>query len=354
MLNVLYAGSPDASAKTLELLLNDSYHALSNDASSEATYRIVGVLTNPPSAQGRHKELIPTDVAQCAMKWNETHTGAENQIAIFTPEHLDGACREEIEKVHADIVVCFAYGHIFGPKFLALFKFGGINLHPSLLPKYRGCTPVNAALLNCDSETGISIQKLALAADEGDLLVQQTIPLTGKETAETLLNDSAEKGALFLATILRFTAEHNELPPATPQSGEASYCPLIKKEDGIIDWKNPAKKIDAQIRAYTPWPGCFTTANGVQLRILTAYADVSSAADASTASGTAVLAANNSTASGTTVPGTVVAFDKPRGIIIQCGEGVLVVQELQWQAKKAMDYKSFMNGARDFIGTVLV
>ena len=346
MLNVLYAGSPDASAKTLELLLNDS--ASLNETAAHCAgaavaqaYRIVGVLTNPPSAQGRHKELIPTDVAQCAMKWNEAHAGsAENQIALFTPEHLDAACREQIEKVHADVVVCFAYGHIFGPKFLALFKFGGINLHPSLLPKYRGCTPVNAALLNCDSETGFSIQKMALAADEGDLLVQQTISLTGKETAETLLNDAAVKGAASLTQILRATAEHNELPPATPQTGVASYCPLIKKEDGAINWKNPAQKIDAQIRAYTPWPGCFTTANGVQLRVLQAYA---ASAEEN----------NNSAEKASAVPGTVIAFDKPHGILIQCGEGVLVVQELQWQAKKAMDYKAFMNGAHDFIGTVL-
>ena len=184
MLKVLYAGSPEASAKTLALLLNESLNEKSN-------YKIVGVLTNPPSAQGRHKELVPTDVAKCALAWNEAHN--EN-ISIFTPEHLDSACREEIAKVSPDIFVCFAYGHIFGPKFLSSFKLGGINLHPSLLPKYRGCTPVNAAILNCDKETGFSIQKIVLATDEGDILEQKKITLTGTETAESLLNYFAEEG----------------------------------------------------------------------------------------------------------------------------------------------------------------
>src|SRR5574344_536289 len=189
MISVVFAGSPAPAARTLEILFSHE---------SADGYKIAGVLTNPPSAQGRHKTLIPTPVQTLA---------AQHDVPVFTPEHLDAQCREQIAAVHPDLLICFAYGHIFGPKFLALFPLGGINLHPSLLPKYRGCTPVNAAILNCDSETGLSVQKMALAADEGDLLVQQTIPLTGKETAETLLNDSAEKGALFLATILRFTAE---------------------------------------------------------------------------------------------------------------------------------------------------
>ncbi|MFA6938419.1 MAG: methionyl-tRNA formyltransferase [Treponema sp.] len=332
MLKVLYAGSPEASAKTLALLLNESLNEKSN-------YKIVGVLTNPPSAQGRHKELVPTDVAKCALAWNEAHN--EN-ISIFTPEHLDSACREEIAKVSPDIFVCFAYGHIFGPKFLSSFKLGGINLHPSLLPKYRGCTPVNAAILNCDKETGFSIQKIVLATDEGDILEQKKITLTGTETAESLLNYFAEEGGKSLVKILSATAEKNELPSSTPQSGASSYCNMIKKDDGKINWSDTAEKIDAEIRAYTPWPGCFTDAKGVQLRILKARAAEKIAVQDNTIP-------KNTPA----VPGTVLSYEKQRGILIQCGSGVLIAQELQWQAKKAMDYKSFMNGARDFIGTVL-
>src|SRR5574344_104640 len=275
MLRVLYAGSPGASAKTLKILLDKSALSGEGQNGSACQYKIVGVLTNPPSAQGRHSELIPTDVEKCARDWNESHgytESDENAIAVFTPEHLDSACRDAIAKVTPDIFVCFAYGHIFGPKFLSSFKLGGINLHPSLLPKYRGCTPVNAAILNCDKETGFSIQKIVLATDEGDILEQKKITLTGTETAESLLNYFAEEGGKSLVKILSSTAQNNELPSSTPQSGVSSYCNMIKKDDGKINWSDTAEKIDAEIRAYTPWPGCFTDAKGVQLRILKARA----------------------------------------------------------------------------------
>ena len=167
MLRVLYAGSPAASSRALELILKDSYMSSSIP---EEHYKVVGVLSNPPSMQGRHKDLIPTEVAHYAQIWNEAR---DDGIVILTPEHLKEEAREQIASIHPDIFICFAYGHILGPKFFSLFKYGGINIHPSLLPKYRGATPVNQAILNGDSETGISIQKMALGIDEGDILSMQ-------------------------------------------------------------------------------------------------------------------------------------------------------------------------------------
>lgn len=336
MLKVLFGGSPACAAKALELILKDS--AMSNSVPEEE-YKIVGVLTNPPSAQGRHKELIPTEVEQYTLIWNRARN---DNVAIFSPEHIKQAEREQIASLEPDIFVCFAYGHILGPKFFSLFKFGGINLHPSLLPKYRGATPVNAAILNCDDETGFSIQKMALGMDEGDILYQQKERLTGTETAEQVLKNSALYGGMNITQILRKIAKTGKLPDSFPQEGKASYCSIIKKEDGKINWNNSAEKIDAQIRAYTPWPGCFTTSGNLQLRILKARAASKVAAqDPSIVKNTSA------------VPGTVLEYNKQRGILIQTGNGVLIATELQWQAKKAMDYKSFMNGARNFIGTVL-
>lgn len=336
MLKVLFGGSPACAAKALELILKDS--AMSNSVPEEE-YKIVGVLTNPPSAQGRHKELIPTEVEQYALIWNRARN---DNVAVFTPEHIKQLEREQIASLEPDIFVCFAYGHILGPKFFSLFKFGGINLHPSLLPKYRGATPVNAAILNCDDETGFSIQKMALGMDEGDILYQQKERLTGTETAEQVLKNSALYGGMNITQILRKIAKTGKLPDSFPQEGKASYCSIIKKEDGKINWNNSAEKIDAQIRAYTPWPGCFTTSGNLQLRILKARAASKVAAqDPSVVKNTSA------------VPGTVLEYNKQRGILIQTGSGVLIATELQWQAKKAMDYKSFMNGARNFIGTVL-
>ncbi|HAK68976.1 MAG TPA: methionyl-tRNA formyltransferase [Treponema sp.] len=336
MLRVLYAGSPAASSRALELILKDSYMSSSIP---EEHYKIVGVLTNPPSMQGRHRDLIPTEVEHYAHIWNEAR---DDGIVILTPEHLKEEARAQIASLHPDVFICFAYGHILGPKFFSLFKYGGINLHPSILPKYRGATPVNQAILNRDSETGICIQKMALGIDEGDILSMQKWTLTGTETAESLLKEVALHGAISITTILRYIASHHELPEAHPQRGEASYCSIIKKEDGKIDWKNSAEKIDAQIRAYTPWPGCFTTCNGQTLRILKARdAEKIAAQDTAVTKNTAA------------VPGTVLSYNKQRGILIQTGDGVLIATELQWQAKKAMDFKSFMNGARNFIGSVL-
>ena len=336
MLRVLYAGSPAASSRALELILKDSYMSSSIP---EEQYKVVGVLTNPPSTQGRHRDLIPTEVAHYAQIWNEAR---DDGIVILTPEHLKQEARDQIASLHPDVFICFAYGHIMGPKFFSLFKYGGINIHPSLLPKYRGATPVNQAILNCDSETGISIQKMALGIDEGDILSQQKWTLTGTETAESLLREVALHGAISITTILRYIARNRELPVSVPQHGEASYCSIIKKEDGRINWSDSAEKIDAKIRAYTPWPGCFTACNGQTLRIVKARdAEKVAHQDSSIPKNTGA------------VPGTVLSYNKQRGILIQTGDGVLIATELQWQAKKSMDYKSFMNGTRNFIGTVL-
>ncbi|MBP5754149.1 MAG: methionyl-tRNA formyltransferase, partial [Treponema sp.] len=153
-MKIIYAGSPEAAKETLQILIENQ---------NKYGFEVAGVLSNPPSAQGRHKELINTPVANLAL---------ENNLPLFTFEHLDSAAREQILPLGADLLVCFAYGHIFGPKFLEMFKMGGINLHPSLLPKYRGCTPIPAAILNRDKETGFTVQRLSLKMDEGEILAQ--------------------------------------------------------------------------------------------------------------------------------------------------------------------------------------
>lgn len=315
MIRILFAGSPEAAKKTLEIL---------NSAQSEIGFEIAGVLSNPPTAKGRHKDLIPTPVAAFA----------ESQgIPVLTPAHIDGEARDAVRPLKADLLVCFAYGHIFGPKFLELFPFGGINLHPSLLPKYRGCTPVPAAILNRDKQTAVTIQTLGLKMDEGDILEQTVVELNGTETGESLLNYSAEEGAKLILEVIKKCNSEGKLPEGRPQSGEASYTGIITKEDGRINWNESAEVIEAKIRAYYPEPGCWCMENGLPLRIL----------EASVFSGTFEGTA-----------GTVLEFSKRDGILIKTGDGILAVKKLQRQGKNAMDYKSFMNGARNFIGTVLV
>lgn len=321
-IKILYAGSPEASASTLKILY---------EKQGDCGFQIAGVLTNPASTQGRHSTLISTPVAQFAM---------EKGIPVFTPEHLDTACREAIEPLGADLLVSFAYGHIFGPKFMAMFRMGGINIHPSLLPKYRGCTPVNAAILNCDEQTAVTVQTLAAKMDEGDILAQEIVELSGNETAESLLNESAEIGAELACIVIAQAAEMNSLPDGIKQQGEASYTGIIKKEDGKIDWSESAKKIEAKIRAYFPDPGCWCLENNNQtLRILSAKY---------------IPAEDEKAKAYEQEPaGKVLSFVKPEGIYIKTGNGILCVTQLQRQGKKAMMYKDFMNGARDFIGSLL-
>ena len=324
MIKILFAGSPEAAKHTLEIL----FEAQKAQSQNGCAFEIAGVLSNPPSAKGRHKELIPTPVAAFAEAQN---------IPVFTPEHLDSSAREAIAPLGADLLVSFAYGHIFGPKFLALFPMGGINLHPSLLPKYRGCTPVPAAILNRDSKTAVTVQTLSLKMDEGDILEQTVVELNGTETGESLLNYSAEEGAKLILEVIKKTGEKGALPEGQPQSGEASYTGIITKEDGRINWNESACVTEAKIRAYYPEPGCWCMENGSPLRILEAK----------------LLPEEKAAAYGAEPAGKVVDFSKPDGILIKTGEGVLAVRKLQRQGKNAMDYKSFMNGARNFIGTVL-
>ena len=192
-MKIIYAGSPDASKITLEILYNNQ---------AEYGFEIVGVLSNPDSAKGRHKELTPTPVAAFAM---------EKGLPVLKPEHLDAVAREEVQALNPDLLVSFAYGHIFGPKFLGIFPMGGINLHPSLLPKYRGCTPVPAAIKNRDKQTAATVQTLALKMDEGDIVAQQIIDLDGTETGESLLNNSAEIGARLILELLKDASEDGKL-----------------------------------------------------------------------------------------------------------------------------------------------
>ena len=215
MIRVLYAGSPEASAKTLSLLFDGA-----------DGYEIAGVLSNPPSAQGRHKTPAATAVARFA---------EERGIPLFTPEHLNAASREEIASIRPDILVCFAYGHIFGPKFLSLFPLGAINLHPSLLPKYRGPAPVNAAILNRDTKTAVTVQTISLAMDEGDILAQEIVELDGSETSFSLLDHCAFRGAEIIKRLLGECASNGKLPEGKKQTGEASYTKIITKDDCRID-----------------------------------------------------------------------------------------------------------------------
>ena len=301
---------------------------------------LAGVLTNPDSKRGRHGREEPSDISAAVLELDAIR-GKKGfpPIPQLKPEKLNAQAREETAALAPDLLVSFACGYFFGPRFLALFPLGGINVHPSLLPKYRGACPIPAAILGGETETGICIQKLAPKMDAGDILVTDRFALSGRETTLSLCETVSRRAAVLLRELLVDFVPDS----ARPQAGEAVYCYEIEKEAGIIDWEKSAAAIDAQVRAYTPWPLSFTRLGKDTLFILEAQPleCVPAASLVKEASGTAAPA------------GTVLGADKNLGILIQTGDGILAVSRLQWQAKKALDWKAFCNGARGFIGARL-
>jgi methionyl-tRNA formyltransferase len=322
-MRVLFAGTPAIAVAALE--------ALAYVHTEGGFCELAGILTNPDTAKGRRSLPSPSDIGAAAERLH-----SDLSPVLLKSETIDEDCMRAAESLHADILVSFAYGAIFPDEFLALFPLGGINIHPSLLPKYRGAAPIQAAILNRDSETGISIQRLVSGLDSGGILAQEIIPLTGRETTVSLSAVIAEKSAALLVGTLKGIAagEVNEIPQ---NHGAATYCDKLKREDGRINWRQSALDIDARIRAFTPWPLSYTKHGDAELYILEA-APYNGAFGGGGAEETA---------------GKALGADKNAGIIIQTGGGLLAVSRLQYRTRKALDWKAFLNGARNFTGAVL-
>jgi len=315
---ILFAGSPDIAVPTLLAVAE--------------RHRVVGILTNPESAAGRGRGILPTAVARAARE----HLGPEIPILAF--ERLDGAAREAVAALEPDILVVFAYGRIFGPQFLALFPRGGMNVHPSLLPRHRGSSPIQQAILDRDKETGVSIQRIALEMDSGAILAAEKIALEGRETAGSLSERCATLGASLAASVL--DAMESGQASAFPQVGVPSYCRKIAKEDGLIDWGLPCLEIDARVRAFDPWPGTYSYLGGQRLNIHETQPCVEMEAGASLEYGALLNAP----------AGTIIGLDKARGIIVKTGDGLIALRKLQFEARRVLPYRDFANGMRSLEG----
>ena len=227
-----------------------------------------------------------------------------------------------------------AYGKIFRPYFLDVFARGGVNVHPSLLPELRGPAPIPAAILAGMERTGVTVQRLAEAVDAGDILAQREVALRPADTSAALASRLACIAAELLREVVDAIAAGREA--ARPQDeSAATWCGLLAKEQGRIDWRQPAAAIERAVRAYQPWPRAFTTWSGRQLTILAAALDDGGAAVS------------------TGEPGEVVAVDRRRGILVRAGQQALWVQELQLQGKKPLQWLAFANGYPGIVGARL-
>lgn len=311
-MRILFAGSAQIAVPALRAIA--------------ASHEVVGILTNPESARGRGMERSATPVALAA-------AGLPGpRIPVLAFPTLKTEAREAVAALRPELMVTFAYGRIFGPRFLDLFPRGGINIHPSLLPRHRGATPIPAAILARDRETGVCVQRILLELDAGDILASTRIPLDGRETTASLSALAAEVGASLVVEVL--DAIRSGAERAVPQQGTPTWCPLLTKAHGLIDWNASALDIDARIRAFDPWPGAHTWLHGRKLDIL----------EAEPRPGAQAAPAPN---------GTIVALDKSEGLMVQTNDGLLAVKRLRFSTKKALSWKEFANGVRDLAGARL-
>jgi len=309
-MRILFAATPGIAVPTL--------HALAVSGHS------VGVLTTMPAPTGRGGRLMP-----CEIDREATILGLE----CVRAEKLDAGVRTLLEG-RFDLLVSFAFGKIFGPKFLALFPRGGLNVHPSLLPRWRGPSPLAAAISARDSQTGLSIQRLDLEMDKGDLLAQTHRLLDGTETTAALTLWAAETAPAALLPVLAALGSP-EAPSWRQDESLATYCSLLQKTDGHLDWSRSARELDALVRASNPWPGATTRWNGKPLALWDSRHCPETTEDAKQ------------------LPGKVLRLDKSTGVLIKTGDGLLVARELQLPARKSLDYRSFLNGSPGLIGSLL-
>jgi methionyl-tRNA formyltransferase len=298
---IIFMGTPDFAVPPL--------HALA----ARHNFTICLVVTQPDRPKGRGRKLTPPPVKKAA-----TALGLD----IFQPEKLNtDAAVEHLTALAPDYYVVAAYGQILSRRILDIPTIYPVNIHASLLPRYRGAAPIQAAIRNMDKTSGVTTMVMAKDLDAGDILLKATTPIHPDETAQDLHDRLSAMGAdLILDTIDQIT--NNRLTP-TPQDHEnASYAPMLKKEDGRIDWTLSNREVVAHINAMNPWPGAFTHMSGTRLKIFAAVPGENTAGN---------------------VPGTVFGLDS-QGIHVATGSGTVIILELMGASGKRISADAFLRG----------
>ena len=305
---ILFAGTPEIAVPLLRSLAKD--------------FDVAGVLTSTDKSVGRSGKLVPSPVKAAAM---------ELGLPVLQFDSLRTQAREEVAKLGADTLISFAFGKIFGPMFLDMFPNGRFNVHPSALPMFRGPSPIQFSILAGLKEATISFQNLGLKMDEGDVWGTCSIALDGTETTDSLSSVVAGKAASFVPSLLRDIVDGKVSP--VPQTGEASYCTMITRETGILDFNRTVAELHRTVRACSPWPKAWAKVNGGDIAVTGVWGGFN---DVVVPEADGELPA----------PGTVVGMRKDRGIGVACSDGILWITSLQLPAKKDLDFKSFVNGNR--------
>lgn len=300
-MRILFMGTPDFAVPSLEAL-------------AAAGHQLVGAFSQPDKPKNRGMKLQPTPVKVCAQGLG---------VPVFQPAKLrDGTALETIRQLDPELIVVAAYGRILPQEILDYPKFGCINVHSSLLPKYRGAAPIHWAILNGDQETGVTIMHMALALDAGDIIAQQATPIDPNETVEELHDRLAQLGAqLLVDTVAEIAAG---TAGRTPQAeDQVTLAPMLSRALSPMDFTRPARALHDQVRGLIPWPAAVTELGGVRCKILA----------------TTVLDETTGKA-----PGSVIAADK-KGLKLACGGGtVLRIDRLQADGGKRLAAADYLRG----------
>lgn len=300
-MRILFMGTPDFAVPSLRALV-------------EAGHTVCGAFTQPDKPKNRGMKLLPTPVKEFCLA---------HEIPVFQPVKLrDGTALAQIRELAPELIVVAAYGRILPDDILEYPAKGCINVHSSLLPRYRGAAPINWAILNGDRESGVTIMHMATELDAGDIISQAATPIDPDETVEALHDRLAELGArLLVDTVAQIAAGTSTRTPQDPE--KVTFAPMLSRELSPMDWAKPARALHDQVRGLIPWPAAVAELGGVRCKVYATKVDGQTTAKA---------------------PGTVVQADK-KGLKIACGEGsVLEICELQPDGKKRMAASAFLLG----------
>jgi methionyl-tRNA formyltransferase len=278
---------------------------------------IILVVTQPDRQKGRSLKITPTAVKSKA---------GELGIKTFQPAKVNSKeSIESLKKLNADLFIVVSFGQILSKLVLSLPKLYCLNIHASLLPKYRGAAPINWAIANGEKETGVTIMRMNEKMDEGDVILKEILPVSEQDDAIILSEKLSIKGANLLLDAIRLIRD-NEVEFTTQDHNKATYAPKLKKEDGLINWADSADEICNRIRAFAPWPGCFTSLDKKMLKIWKAKP---------------VVESNDKKSK----PGAILKTSK-NGILVKTGKGALKIEELQLEGSRRMTAEEFIAGHR--------
>lgn len=312
-MRIVYMGTPDFAVDALKALL-DSKH------------EVVGVFTQPDKPKGRGKAMQFPPVKEVAV-------GAG--IPVYQPQRVrDAQAVQNIRELNPDVIVVVAFGQLIPQEILDLAPYGCINVHGSLLPKYRGAAPIQWAVIDGEAQSGVTTMQMDAGLDTGDMLLKKVVSLEEKETGGSLFDKLSKAGAELLIETLD-ALEKGTVTPQKQGDSPTPYAKMLKKEMGVIDWNRSAAEIERLIRGLNPWPSAYTKMKEKTLKIW--QADVLT---------------QEMTEIEKTAPGTVIKAAKDH-LWIQTGEGVLAVKELQLEGKKRMDTGAFLRGFQIEEGMVL-